>query len=116
VIGGEEYLVPEGPLALAGPVTRPRPGTLPLRGDLAHIALANKYLVAHYVVPQPRRVGAAAVALRLTASQDAESVAELPAGSAIEALDFAGVWCWACLGPDGPSGYVPIAALEVPGE
>ncbi len=45
------YEVPDGPLNLAGPVARPAPGTLPLRGDLAHIALAGRHLAAHYVIP-----------------------------------------------------------------
>ncbi|MBD3729740.1 MAG: hypothetical protein IE933_08550 [Sphingomonadales bacterium] len=105
------YHVPTGELALSGPVEKPAPGTLPLRGDVAHIALASRFLVPHYVVPQLRRIGAEPVALRLTASQDAAALVQLGAGAEVEALDFAGDWCWCCLGPDGPSGYVPIAAL-----
>jgi hypothetical protein len=36
-----EYPLPQGQLSLAGPVDRPAVGTLPIRGDLAHIALAD---------------------------------------------------------------------------
>ena len=31
------YPIPEGQLSLAGPVARPAVGTVPIRGDLAHI-------------------------------------------------------------------------------
>jgi len=105
------YELPEGLLTLHGPVVRPAPGTLPLRGDLAHIALADRYLVAHYVVPQVYRVGAADALLKLTASDDAETVTTLAAGSSFEVLDHAGAWTWGCVGPEGPSGYVPTAQL-----
>jgi hypothetical protein len=53
------YPIPQGQLSLSGPVARPAVGTLPIRGDLAHIALASRYLCAHYVVPHLRVVGAA---------------------------------------------------------
>ena len=39
--GAKQYTVPEGPLGLLGPVEKPAPGTLPLRGDLAHIGGAT---------------------------------------------------------------------------
>ena len=105
------YGLPTGVIGLTGPVAKPAPGSLPLRGDLAHIALAGTYLAAHYVVPQPREVGSAGTRMLLTADPSSDVVSELPAGSTVEALDYAGDWCWACLGPQGPSGYVPIAAL-----
>ena len=53
----DRYSLPEGVVGLNGPVDKPAPGTLPLRGDLAHIALAQTYLAAHYVIPQPRAIG-----------------------------------------------------------
>lgn len=109
------YDLPTGILGLNGPVDKPAPGTLPLRGDLAHIALAGKYLAAHYVVPQLREIGGDGAALLLAADVDSEAVATLPAGSAFEALDYAGAWCWGCVTPEGPSGYVPIAALAPQG-
>lgn len=106
-----EYRLPEGPIGLEGPVSRPAPGTLPLRGDLAHIALAGRYLAAHYVVPQARVVGPEGAALHLIPRDDSEVVVQLEADEAIEALDFAGDWCWATRGPEGPSGYLRTALL-----
>lgn len=105
------YQVPHGPLRLAGPVARPAPGTLPLRGDLAHVALAGHYLAAHYVIPVARTVGESGAPMHLAGRSDSDLVTDIPAGTAIEVLDIAGEWAWACLGPEGPSGYVPIAAL-----
>lgn len=105
------YDLPTGVLGLNGPVEKPAPGTLPLRGDLAHIALAGTYLAAHYVVPQVREIGSKGADLLLAADTDSEAVAQLPAGTALEALDYSGAWCWGCLTPEGPSGYVPIADL-----
>jgi len=49
--------VPLGPYALSGPVSKPDPRTVPLRGDIAHVALAGRYFVPHYVVPRQMMVG-----------------------------------------------------------
>ena len=105
------YQVPEGPLRLAGSVARPAPGTLPLRGDLAHIALAGKYLAAHYVIPQNRIVTSDGLAMHLSARAESDVVMRLASGTLIEVLDVAGEWAWGCLGPEGPSGYLPLAGL-----
>lgn len=105
------YEVPDGPLRLAGPVVRPTPGTLPLRGDLAHIALAGRYLAAHYVIPKLRNIGDASVEMHLAGRDDSDVVTEIAAGTSIEVLDIAGEWAWVCLTPEGPSGYVRIAQL-----
>lgn len=105
------YPIPEGQLSLAGPVARPALGTLPIRGDLAHIALASRYLCAHYVVPQVRRIGAARATLLCQPREGSESVTTLDAGAGFEALDYVGSWCWGTLGPEGPSGYLKIADL-----
>lgn len=105
------YEVPTGPIRLAGPVARPKPGTLPLRGDLAHMVLAGRHLAAHYVIPQARKIGDAAVEMHLAGRDDSDVVSELAPGTAIEVLDIAGEWAWVCLGPEGPSGYVRIAQL-----
>lgn len=110
------YPLPEGLLALDGPVVRPEPGTLPIRGDLAHIALARRFLVAHYVVPQLYNIGTADAPLKLLPRDDSETVATLAAGSAFEVLDQAGSWAWGCVGPDGPTGYVPLDQLAGDGQ
>ena len=105
-----KYEVPAGQLALSGPVVRPDHGTLPIRGDIAHIALANRYLVAAYVVPIERKVTGQA-ALRVQPRDDADTVITLEPGTRFELLDSAGAWAWGCLGPDGPTGYLPLSAL-----
>lgn len=106
-----KYEVPSGQLALSGPVVRPDHSSLPIRGDIAHIALANRYLVAAYVVPLERTL-ATAGALHVQPRGDAEVVGTLDAGMRFEVLDIAGAWAWGCLGPEGPTGYLPLAALE----
>lgn len=105
------YAVPQGVLGLKGPVEKPAPGTLPLRGDLAHIALAGSHLAAHYVIPHRREVGAGGARLRLTPRDDSETFAELAPGSRFELLDVAGEWVWGCPGPQGPSGWCRASEL-----
>ena len=105
------YDVPGGVLGLEGPVEKPAPGTLPLRGDLAHMALAGTHLAAHYVIPHARTLGPGGASLRLAPRADAEAHHALAAGTAVELLDIAGEWAWVCLGPDGPSGYCLTAEL-----
>jgi len=110
------YGVPGGVLGLAGPVAKPAPGTLPLRGDLAHMALAGTHLAAHYVIPHQRHIGASGASLHLAPRADAEAHHQLAAGMAVELLDIAGEWAWVCLGPEGPSGYCLTAQLASAGE
>lgn len=100
-----DYGVPDGILGLKGPVAKPAPGSLPLRGDLAHIALASTHLAAHYVVPHIHEIAAGGADLYLAARDDSEIMHTLPAGTRFEVLDRAGDWVWGCTGPDGPSGY-----------
>jgi hypothetical protein len=106
-----QYHLPDGQLSLSGPVVRPATGTLPIRGDLAHIALADRYLVQNYVVPQARVIGPQGAALLCHPRAGSDEVIRLSAGDAFEALDYAGDWCWGCCGPKGPSGYLRIAEL-----
>ena len=105
------YPLPEGNIGLTGPVEKPEAGTLPLRGDLAHIALAGRFLAAHYVVPLCRRIGANDVSLKLGMREDAEDGATIDAGSMVEVLDTAGSWAWVACGPKGPSGYLKTDSL-----
>ncbi|TRD10732.1 hypothetical protein FGU71_01850 [Erythrobacter insulae] len=105
------YTVPGGILGLKGPVQKPMPGTLPLRGDLAHIALAGTHLAAHYVIPHVAKIGDQDTNLHLMPRDDSEITRMLPAGSAIEVLDVAGEWVWICVGPEGPSGYCKADCL-----
>ncbi|TMM48784.1 hypothetical protein [Qipengyuania marisflavi] len=105
------YSLPEGIVGLKGPIQRPAPGTLPLRGDLAHIALADQFLAAHYVIPIAHALGDAAVTLKLQPRDDADDGVTFAAGEMVELLDEAGDWLWITRGPEGPSGYVRRAAL-----
>ena len=106
-----DYAVPQGVLGLKGPVEKPAPGTLPLRGDLAHMALAGTHLAAHYVIPHVHVVGANGAGLRLNPRADAEVFATLAPGSRFELLDVAGEWAWGCPGPQGPSGWCRTSDL-----
>ncbi|MEL6878476.1 MAG: hypothetical protein AAGL68_10315 [Pseudomonadota bacterium] len=106
-----KYEVPTGVLGLSGPVAHPQPGTLPLRGDLAHIALAGTHLAAHYVIPQPGKIGANGADVFENTRDDSPVVTRFEPGTAIEILDVAGEWVWACLGPEGPSGYIKADRL-----
>lgn len=107
-----DYGIPDGILGLKGPVKKPKPGSLPLRGDLAHIALAGTHLAAHYVVPHIHTIGAGGADLHLAPREDSEIMHRLDAGARFEVLDKAGEWVWGCTGPDGPSGYCKAACLE----
>ncbi|MEE4206963.1 MAG: hypothetical protein V2I39_11775 [Erythrobacter sp.] len=109
--GDEAYAVPTGVLGLKGPVERPQPGTLPLRGDLAHIALAGQHLAAHYVIPEVVSIGPGGTDLRLNPREDGEMLHRLGAGARFEVLDRAGEWVWGCVGPEGPSGYCLVGDL-----
>jgi len=101
-----EYSVPVGRLGLKGPVAKPAPGTLPLRGDLAHIALAGTHLAAHYVIPHVWTVGDDGVDVMETTRDDSPVVTRFAPGTKVEVIDVSGEWIWGCLGPDGPSGYM----------
>ena len=108
----EEKQIPEGPFVLSGPVTREEACQLPIRGDLAHIGLAGRYFVPHYIVPQAHSVKADGVELRTHARGGGDLVSVLQAGQDFEVLDIAEGWAWGCCSINGPSGYVPHDALE----
>lgn len=100
---------------LSGPSERLDPTRLPVRGDLAHIRLAGKVFVPHYVVPLPHLVNGSGAAVHSAARNDAEVLATLPTGSVFQVLDVAGTWAWGQAGSEdgGVIGYVPVDALHV---
>lgn len=106
------YSVPQGILGLKGPVEKPAPGTLPLRGDLAHIALAGTHLAAHYVIPKTRTIGANGADVMENTRDDSPVITRFASGTLIEVLDEAGDWVWGCIGPEGPSGYIKADSLS----
>ena len=98
-------------LALSGPSIRLDPLHRPVRGDLAHVALAGKVFVPHYAVPMPHRIASYAIPLRKSGSLDGEAIVKLAAGEIFNVLDFSGGWAWGQQGDDGFVGYVPQSAL-----
>lgn len=85
---------------------------MPLRGDLAHIALAGKHFVPHYAVPQPRTVMPGGAPLLAGTGADEEELCTLMEGDSFEVLDVSGNFAWGCLGLEGPVGYVRLDRLE----
>lgn len=100
-----------GPFGLTGPVDWPEKGTLPLRRDLAHIALAPQFLVAHYAVPSIMRIGGEAAPLVRSTQNEDDVLLTLEPGAQFQALDITSSWVWGCMGPEGPSGYVKRSAF-----
>ena len=60
-------------------------------------------------------VGAGGADLLCQQRDRTDVVQRLAAGTMVEALDYAGNWCWCCLGPEGPSGYLHLTELEPAG-
>ena len=110
---GAEQL-PLGPYALSGPMAKPDPRRTPMRGDIAHIGLAGRYFVPHYVVPQQRMAGDMGATLHAGPSGDSEIVDGLAPGERFDLLDSSGGWAFGCLSLEGPVGYVALAELEDP--
>lgn len=101
-----------GPYVLSGPVPRADPRQVPMRGDLAHVALAGRYFVPHYAVPQPRSVMPGGARLLSAPGEAGEEMCSLMEGDSFEVLDVTGNWAWGCLSLDGPVGYIAIDRLE----
>lgn len=97
---------------LSGPVIRPDPRAVPLRGDVAHIGLAGRYFVPHYAVPQPRCVLPGGAPLLAEPRDGSEELCVLMEGDSFEVLDVTGTWAWGCLSLDGPVGYVHKDRIE----
>lgn len=107
-----DITVPGASFALAGPSGTLRDDCLPVRGDLAHIRLAGKVFVPHYVVPMAHVLGGAGAVLRRAGKADGEVMANLPAGTVFNLLDTSGGWAWGQVGDDGVVGYLPVEALK----
>lgn len=98
--------------ALTGAVERGGTANLPVRGDLAHIAMAGRYFVPHYAVPQPRVVMPGGAALHAAPDGRSPVLCHLIEGESFELLEVAGEWAWGCLSPEGPTGYLHADRLE----
>lgn len=96
--------------SLGGPSVVIDPLTQAVRRDLADIRLADLVFAPHYASPLPMVVNQPAT-LRAIADAAAPSIAELPAGSAFEALDFAGGSAWGIAVGLGLVGYVDRGSI-----
>ena len=67
-------------------------------------------IASHYAEPVERRLGAKAE-LKSAPSDQAETIAELPAGERFALLDDSQGWAWGYAGDGGRVGYVASAAL-----
>jgi len=105
--------VRHGSYALTGPLPRGGAGSLPMRGDLAHIALAGKFFVPHYAVPQPRTVLPGGAPLMTQPGEAGEELRVLAEGEIFEVLEVGESWAWGCLSLAGPVGWVRLDRLEL---
>ena len=110
-----DIITPGVSFALSGPSAKLDPAHLPVRGDLAHIRLAGKVFVPHYVVPMPYAVNGAGAELRATGRDDSAVITQLATGTPFNVLDLAGKWAWGQVGEDGLVGYVLADALHTAG-
>lgn len=97
---------------LAGPSAKLDPAHLPVRGDLAHIRMAGKVFVPHYVVPMPYLVNGAGARVLKSGKADGEVLADLPTGTLFNVLDLSGTWAWGQVGEDGVVGYVAADSIH----
>ena len=105
-------ITPGRSFALAGPSLKLDPAHLPVRGDLAHIRMAGKVFVPHYVVPLPHVVNGLGARVLKAGKAEAEILAELPTGAVFNVLDVTGGWAWGQVGEDGVVGYVAADAIH----
>lgn len=95
--------------ALAGPAERGDPAHTPVRGDLAHIRLAGKVFVPHYVQPRGYRAAASGAAVMRAPAGDV--LTTLAPGAGFDVLDIAAGHAWGESGC-GFVGYVVLDHLE----
>jgi hypothetical protein len=105
--------VATGPFTLSKPIAPADPARVPVKGDLAHIALAGRYFVPHYVVPRVHVVGPSGADVLAAGRADAEMRAHLEAGATFDVLEDLGEWVWGCAALDGPTGFVRRDNLSV---
>ena len=86
-----------------------------MRGDLAHVALAGRFFVPHYALPQPRAIMPGGAALHAAPDSRSPVMCNVMEGESFELLDITGHWAWGCLSAEGPTGYVHADRLEALG-
>jgi hypothetical protein len=110
---GRPSLTRDNGIALTGPSRRPDPTTNAYRPDLADCALAHEVIASHYAQPLERVIARAAT-LRARPSNEAEIVAEIPAGEPFSMLDNSLGWAWGYAGKDRRVGYVLSGDIRLP--
>ncbi len=100
-------IVPGRQLTLSGPSEQLDAAHWPVRGDLAHIRLADRCFALHYAVPMPHVVKAPGAALHRLGQAQADVLARLRAGDGFDVLDMSGGWCWGQVAGGGCVGYIP---------
>jgi len=98
--------------ALAGPMEITDCVHTPVRGDLAHIALAGRYFVPHYAVPMPCTVTKRGTRLMAGTRGEPIVLVKLGAGAVFNVLDISDDLAWGQCGEDGLVGYVAMDRLE----
>lgn len=117
-MSADEYILAADPAALGasfsltGPSPALVPGHVPVRGDLAHIAMAGKWFVPHYAVPMPHVVRTDGAPL-LKSANGTEVLENLAAGACFDVLEVSGGWCWGQASEGGFVGYVAVDKLDV---
>lgn len=109
MISKTDGIVASASFALAGPAERPDPARQPVRGDLAHIRLAGKVFVPHYVQPMPYRAATSGATLLRAVGGDV--LTTLAPGAGFDVLDIAGQHAWGETGC-GFVGYIALDHLE----
>lgn len=103
--------IPTGQLQLSGPSEKLDAAHWPVRGDLAHIALAGRVFVPHYAVPMPHALREDAE-LKEAARLEATTLDVYPAGAMFDVLDMAGGWAWGQAQENGKVGYFRLDQLS----
>ena len=103
--------IPAGQLSLSGPSERLDTAHWPVRGDLAHVALAGKVFVPHYAVPMPHELREDAE-LKQAPRLAATTLDVYAAGARFDVLDMAGDWAWGQAEENGKVGYFRLDQLS----
>jgi cell wall-associated NlpC family hydrolase len=102
---------PRSSFALKGRSVALDPRINAVRGDLADVALADRWFAPHYAAPVMRTVVTERVAIREKPSADATMVSELLKGEGFALLDMSGGWAWGYCAHDHYVGYLEGTSL-----
>jgi cell wall-associated NlpC family hydrolase len=98
--------------SLKGPSVTLDPRINAVRGDLADVALADRWFAPHYAEPILRSVSVERLAVHETPDASSTMVSELLLGEGFDLLDVSGGWAWGYCAHDHYVGYVAADALS----